>query len=110
MDTVYKEIKKIAEDNHLEEVCGFVLEKDGKLFVQEAYNEAENKEELFQINPIQYLKAFKASDEIIAVFHSHPQGAADPSSFDIEMAKHCCLDFLIYSLEFDEFKLHKYND
>ena len=110
MHSVRNKIREVALASNFEEVCGFVLKKGEDLFILEAYNEAADKEAHFQINPIQYLKAYKASDEIVAVYHSHPQGSADPSEFDVVMSEHCGLDFLIYSVEFDNFKLHKHND
>lgn len=107
MDSALKEIKKVALESQTEEICGFVVENGGEIKAIHAKNDAEDKKNFFQINPIQFLSIKKQNEKILYIFHSHVYGSAEPSEFDIEMSKHCDIDFLIYSVEQDEFKTLK---
>lgn len=107
MDSALKNIKKMALSNHTQEICGFLVRNGSSHTAIQSRNDAKDKENFFQINPSQYLAAKLGNEEIVAVFHSHIKGSADPSDFDKKMSAHCDLDFLIYSIEDDEFKTYK---
>ena len=106
MDLAHKTIREEALANHTEEVCGFVVRNGKEISAVKANNDAEDKVHLFQINPIQFLSTFQNNDEVLYVYHSHLTGSAEPSDFDLVMSKHADIDFLIYSIRDDNFKIH----
>lgn len=92
-------LKEICEKKTNQEVCGFMLEKDGVKTVLECANVAPDKTNYYQICPLEVLNAFKNYDKVLCVFHSHPYSDENPSPFDIEMAEHFGVPFWIYSLK-----------
>ena len=85
---VFKTIKKIAEGNLRNEVCGFVgfdKVKREHFVVKEAPNVAEDPTNFFLISPLDYL-LFKEEYHLVGLFHSHLVGDEQPSEFDKKMA------------------------
>lgn len=101
-------IKELAEAKPSQEICGFVLEKDGELIVLECDNIAQDKKEFYQISHIDVLNAYKNYDKMISIFHSHVHYDETPSEFDLEMSEHFGCDFWIYSLKTRN--LYKHNE
>ncbi|HAW77378.1 MAG TPA: hypothetical protein DCW74_16800 [Alteromonas australica] len=106
---VFKTIKKIAEGNLRNEVCGFVgfdKVKREHFVVKEAPNVAEDPVNFFLISPLDYL-LFKEEYHLVGLFHSHLVGDEQPSEFDKKMAENCCNPFLIYSLNTQKINIYE---
>ena len=104
-----KAIKKIAESDLRNEVCGFVaFDKNGgdEFVIKEAKNVAEDPQKFFLINPLEYL-LFKEDYNLIGIFHSHLVGDEKPSEFDKRMSENCCNPFLIYSLNTEKINIYE---
>jgi proteasome lid subunit RPN8/RPN11 len=104
-----KAIKKIAEGNLRNEVCGFVgfdREGGGEFVIKEAKNAAEDPQHYFLINPLEYL-LFKEDYLLVGLFHSHLVATEEPSEFDKKMAANCCNPFLIYSLNTKKINIYE---
>jgi proteasome lid subunit RPN8/RPN11 len=87
-----------AEKKPNEEVCGFVVEQDNEFKLVTAENRSQNKEQEFYI-PARDFLYIKSKHNIVAVYHSHPQGGDQPSDFDKTTADLICYPFVIYSVE-----------
>lgn len=72
------------------EACGLLGGRDGAVEVVIPVRNAENSPVRFRMEPLEQLQAFEhlesAGMEVLAVFHSHPQGPAVPSPTDIAEA------------------------
>lgn len=77
-----------------EEACALLVGRwvNGKLLVRrvvKTLNIAENKLKFFEVDPSMRIKLERdlrtEQDEIIGVFHSHPNGLAKPSTSDAKM-------------------------
>lgn len=85
------------------ECCGIVAGRDGfPLQVYETRNVAEGNR-LYEIDPAQLIdlefrRLPEQGSEIIAIYHSHPQSPAYPSSTDVELAFWPDAIYLICSL------------
>ena len=103
-----KAIKKIAEGNLRNEVCGFVGfdRKEQEFVIKEAKNAAQDPQHFFLINPLEYL-LFKEGYLMVALFHSHLVATEEPSEFDKKMSENCCNPFLIYSLNTEKINIYE---
>ena len=90
------------------EICGFIgyNEENKKYILKLCENYHKDKENHFQINPIDYL-LFKKDNSFVGVFHSHIKGDEKPSEFDIMSCEHSCLPFFVYSINSGKFGLAK---
>lgn len=99
----YKEIIKHAKEFPEEEVCGIIsLNKILVVEVNREINESEDKANSFRISS----KKTSGRSDILGIYHSHPKGGPEPSSFDIENSEEMGIPFLIYSNEQDSFYLY----
>lgn len=89
-------LRNFSSKHPKEEVCGFVVIKQGEIDLVKCVNRAEDRENHFLIPAIEYLNV-KKENPILGVFHSHVFSDSDPSSFDIAMAESSCLPMIIYS-------------
>lgn len=103
---IREKLKNFASKNLKEEVCGFVVIKNGELDLIKCENRAEDKQNQFLIPAKEYIH-IKRKNHILGIFHSHAFGNSKPSSFDIAMADSSCLPMIIYSNE--ERKFNFYN-
>ncbi len=78
-----------------EECCGFLLGETRKMQYVKKVIRAKNvakasRETKFVIDPREFIgveKRAKSADlNIIGIYHSHPNGRAEPSNFDLEVA------------------------
>lgn len=102
---VKDQIIKMSLRNPKEEICGFVVFKDNEEKVIQCKNKAPEKDKLFLIGAKDFLN-IKRKNEILAVFHSHIIGTAEPSEFDLKMSEALCYPFIIYSIQQNEFNSH----
>jgi proteasome lid subunit RPN8/RPN11 len=106
---IREKLKSFANKNLKEEVCGFVVVKNGLLDLIKCENRAEDKQNQFLIPAKEYLH-IKNKHNILGVFHSHAFGDSTPSSFDIAMAESCCLPMIIYSNPERKFNFYNPSD
>ena len=106
---VFKAIKKIAEANLRNEVCGFVGFERGEtehFIIKEAQNIAQDPKNYFLISPLEYL-LFKEEYHLVGIFHSHLVSDEQPSEFDVKMSENCCNPFFIYSLNTEKINIYE---
>ncbi|MDE1762617.1 MAG: M67 family metallopeptidase [Thaumarchaeota archaeon] len=104
-------LKKHAKQNEPNESCAILFGKneEKRFFVSEVFL-AKNSEASpvnFSISNEELIKAYSESEkkrlEVIAIFHSHPDSAAYPSSTDRQYMEVNPIPWLIYSNSNDEF-------
>lgn len=83
------------------EACGIVAGKNGiTTQVYPIHNELESKYR-YRMAPLEQLHAFedmeKKGEQLLAIFHSHPQGPDSPSPTDIKEAYYPDAVYLIWS-------------
>ena len=93
-----------AREEAPNECCGYVLTADG---VVEEVVRADNPRRSpygFELDPRTLLTVNELDDEGhgIAIYHSHPRSAAEPSQTDINLAQYPHWTYLIVSLAEDE--------
>ena len=79
-----------AQSEYPLEACGFFSGSDGVVMSQHSIRNRLQSETEYEMEPTEMLAAFLAmeerGEELIAIYHSHPQGPAQPSSTDIAQA------------------------
>jgi len=86
------------------ECCGYLTARDGGVEeVVRAENVYESPRYGYEVDPKSMLTAWKLSEEgrEMAIYHSHPRSAAEPSQADINMAQWPGWTYLIVSLDGD---------
>ena len=72
------------------EACGFLSGRDGIVVNQYPIHNRLQSETEYEMEPPEMLAAFLAmeaqDEELLAIYHSHPQGPAHPSPTDIAQA------------------------
>lgn len=93
MDNKLKaEIIAYSKAEEPREMCGFVVLRGGEKIFMPCENVAKDKEEHFEIDPDDYLRA-EESGEVLALVHSHPNGEPKLSPADLHTQMMCQLDF-----------------
>ncbi len=85
------------------EICGLVGGKDGApATCYPVRNAAEQPERRYLLDAEEHIAALRAmrerGEELLAIFHSHPQAPAEPSATDLELAAYPAALYLIVSL------------
>ena len=100
--SVVNRILTLARQAPEQEVCGLIGARDGALQVYPVANGAEQKGELFRMEPREQIDAMRrmreAGEELFAIYHSHPHAPAEPSVRDREEAAYPEALYLIISL------------
>lgn len=99
---VLKEIKAHAIETPRVEVCGLVVDINGKFKVVRGKNIALEPEARFTLSPESFMEAEEAG-KIVAIYHSHPYSGCAPSPADKAACEASKLTWLIYSLGQDQF-------
>ena len=90
-----------ARDEAPNECCGYVRAADGT--VEEVFRarNLRNSRYGYELDPQSLLAANELDDEgyQVAIYHSHPKSAAEPSQTDINLAHYPHWVYLIVSLE-----------
>jgi len=86
------------------EGCGFLLERGGNEFFYPCKNIAADKDDelTFAIDPLDFAACEDSGADILAVLHSHVEGAANPSEADLKNCNLYMTDWYIYSIQDDE--------
>jgi len=105
---ILEKIRKHAREELPNEACGYVIgDGDSACAVYEMTN-ADHSPVHFSFNPVEQFEALHAAREIgqelIAVYHSHPETPARMSEEDIRKAHDTTIVYLIYAMETDEIR------
>jgi proteasome lid subunit RPN8/RPN11 len=88
------------------ECCAFVGLKDENFIIQILANRSPEPNSFFCVDPLDFLK-FKSENELLFIFHSHPNTSAEFSEMDKANAEACCLLSLVYSVVDNKFALYE---
>jgi len=93
-----------ARDDAPNECCGLLWGRDGTVEQMERAENKRNSPYGFELTGATLIKANELDDEgyEVAVYHSHPKSAAEPSQTDINLAQYPHWLWLIVSLAQDE--------
>ncbi|RME83533.1 MAG: M67 family peptidase [Caldilineae bacterium] len=99
---IFDEIVAHAREGKPQEVCGLLRGRGGWVTeIRRARNVAANPVMDYEVDPVALLVQFdweEAGDEMIAIYHSHPQDPAYPSASDAFNAHYPDAVYLICSL------------
>jgi len=102
--TLANKLLSVAQSVPDAEICGLISKSDNNKYqVYPIENIANNKGCVFEMEPQQQIQAFKAMREqqqsLFAIFHSHPNSEAIPSSKDMDEAAYNDALNIIISLD-----------
>ncbi|HUJ69489.1 MAG TPA: M67 family metallopeptidase [Syntrophorhabdales bacterium] len=84
------------------EACGFLMGSSGLATRDFPITNADGREDHYTFDPDEQLRAYSVASEegldIMAVYHSHPKGPAQPSAEDIRLAHDPTISYVIVSL------------
>jgi proteasome lid subunit RPN8/RPN11 len=89
------EIFKHVEAEYPSEACGIIAEKDGEEVWFPCLNIAEDSENSFELNKLEYMNILLNTEKILAIVHSHTNESAEPSKHDISACNFLELPYLI---------------
>jgi len=92
-----KQIIELAKATPTVEVCGLIYANDSGPGLFPCVNIAEDPTTNFEIAADDHLSCLKQGD-VIACYHSHPNGPAVFSESDLETAEEACLPFYMYDV------------
>ncbi len=100
---IVNRILALAQGSPDEEICGLVSARDGEpRRCIPVRNVASDRRRLFAMDPSQQIDAMRDMRErgetLFAIYHSHPDGPAEPSATDIEQSGYPDALHLIVSL------------
>lgn len=101
--SIVNKLMTLAQQDSEVETCGLISAKNNKPFqVYPVENIAEEKQNLFEMNPEKQIAAMKTmrdkNESLFAIYHSHPHAPAEPSKPDIKLANYPDALYLIISL------------
>jgi len=98
-----QQLLHLAQISPDEEICGLVGGHDN--IATSCYpvdNISSHPDSRFELDPEQQISAMKMmrdkSEQLLAIYHSHPSAAAEPSQRDIQLASYPDAVYLIISL------------
>lgn len=110
MNTAIKNyIKNHAQLDFPNECCGFIAEKNNKIIPIKCNNISRDKQNNFEISPLDFLKTKKLSDKILYIYHSHTNKNFNFSLIDKIYAENLCLNSILYCYFNDNFYYHESN-
>ena len=95
-----------AQQSPEAEICGLIAGKDSQAsHCYPVANDADNPVRRYIMNPQGQIDAMRqireAGEDLIAIYHSHPQAPAQPSTIDIAEANYPDVVYLIISLNIE---------
>lgn len=100
---LYTEIVAAARAGYPEEICGLVAGVNNRAARLYPVENILHSPVAYEMNPLEQIKAMLAIEaqgmEMLAIYHSHPNGPAFPSATDIALAFYPDALTLIVSLE-----------
>lgn len=103
--SIKQKILKACREKPEEEVCGFIVEKNGQFNLIEAKNYSADRSENFEISP-KFFYQTKKENNIVAIYHSHPRTPAHPSDIDKRVSDSSLFPFVIYSGKDNDFNFY----
>ena len=100
-------IKKHALEENPNECCGLIFESDGITKARRAKNTSTDKKRSFAVDTVDYYKASLLGD-VQAIYHSHSNGNPDFSIKDKEDSLKHKINFVLYDIYSNAFKLFDY--
>jgi proteasome lid subunit RPN8/RPN11 len=97
----WEELVAHARDTAPEECCGYLRARDGRVEeVFRASNDYDSPRYGYQLDPRSLLAANELDEDgfQVAIYHSHPRSAAEPSQTDVNLAQYPHWAQLIVSL------------
>ena len=88
------------------ECCGFIGLKDDSFVAEILSNRSPEPHSFFCVDPLDFLR-FKSENELLFLFHSHPNSDAEFSDLDKANAEACCLVSIIYSVLSQKFAIYE---
>jgi proteasome lid subunit RPN8/RPN11 len=96
-----------------EEACGIIAGVDGVSLAVFPINNALHSSNTYRMQPEEQLKAMLTIEnqewDLLAIYHSHPQGPSYPSSSDIALASYPEATHLIWSLHLGNWTCQGYS-
>jgi proteasome lid subunit RPN8/RPN11 len=80
-----------------EEICGFIYATHNEVKIYPCTNIAADRTTNFEISKGEYLDCIRLG-VVIAVYHSHPNGPASFSEWDLAVSKEAALPFYMYDV------------
>lgn len=94
----------LAIQNPIEEICGFICQKNGETELFPCNNIASDKYNDFEISTEDYLKCL-ALYSVEGIYHSHPE-LSKLSECDINLSEEICLPIISYGLKDKLFQIY----
>ena len=104
MNMIQKAIKTHSLSKSSEEVCGFLVNGEDGICAVPCENSSSTPEKRFEIHPETYLDV-KLSNELVAIYHSHPISSPFSES-DLLAAESYCLPCVLYITPDKEFDVY----
>ena len=84
------------------ECCGVLIGHHGQIERVVALRNAEPSPETYALDPEEQIALFtdmeKQGEQLLGIYHSHPQGPSEPSGMDLRLAFHPDVLYVIISL------------
>jgi proteasome lid subunit RPN8/RPN11 len=88
------------------ECCGFVGIKNGDFVAEILPNRSPEPNSFFCVDPLDFLR-FKSENELLFLFHSHPNSDTEFSDLDKANADACCILSIVYSVLTQKFAIYE---
>lgn len=88
------------------ECCGFIGLKDGNFVAEILPNRSPEPNSFFCVDPLDFLR-FKSENELLFLFHSHPNSDTEFSDLDMANADACCIASIVYSVITQKFAIYE---
>lgn len=107
----WEQMRDYVEAHAPLEACGLLGGREGVVRVVIPVRNVANSSTRYRMEPVEQLRAFEqiesAGMEILAIFHSHPQGPAVPSATDIAESFYTLIQ-IIWSQGKGEWQAHAF--
>lgn len=99
----YEEMMRHLTAEYPLEGCGLLAGQDGRVTAVYPITNILHSETAYEMEPVQQIKTIlqieKNSEELLAIYHSHPNGPSTPSVTDITAAYYPDSVYLIVSMQ-----------
>ena len=89
----------------LDHIDDIIAEKEGKELWFPCENVAEDKENTFEFNKVEYMNILLHTEKILAIVHSHTDETVEPSEHDRKVCNFIKIPYLIVNWPDKEIKL-----
>jgi len=100
--SIWRQMRRHVTRRAPMEACGMLAGKDGMVTISQGIRNDEHSTVRYRMNPKEQLRAFNCFEElgldVLAIYHSHPNGPPHPSASDIREAAYAVV-YVIWSLK-----------